>query len=234
VTPAARGAARAAALLAVLLAAARVPVRAESRAEFIARWLRAYRPAAEADAAPAEGSPLGRRLAEAALEQTKGITLYDPSYVSLAYPGGDVPSGRGVCTDVVIRAYRKVGVDLQVSVHEDMKAHFAAYPPIYGRRAPDASIDHRRVPNLMVFFGRRGRVLPITKDAKDYRPGDVVAWDLGGGVTHVGFVARETGAGGRPLIIHNIGEGPKLEDRLFEWRIIGHFRYEPAAARVTR
>jgi uncharacterized protein YijF (DUF1287 family) len=222
-------AALAAALLAVLAGAAA----AESRSEFIAAWLRGYRPG-PVPAARAAESDAGARVAAAALAQTKIPTLYDPSYVKLAYPGGDVPSGRGVCTDVVIRAYRKLGIDLQVGVHEDMKAHFALYPAIYGRRSPDASIDHRRVPNLMVFFGRNGVILPLSKEAKDYAPGDLVAWDLGGGVTHIGVVADAKGAGGRPQIIHNIGEGPKLEDRLFEWRIIGHFRYEPEAARVTR
>ncbi len=139
----------------------------------------------------------------------------------LSYPGGDVPAGTGVCTDVVIRAFRKAGVDLQKAVHEDMAKNFAAYPKKWGRREPDSNIDHRRVPNLMTFFARRGATRPITKDAKDYAPGDLVAWDLGGGVTHIGVVA----GGGQ--IIHNIGRGPQNEDVLFDWTIIGHYRYAP-------
>jgi uncharacterized protein YijF (DUF1287 family) len=206
------------------------PARAETRAGFVARWLKSYRPNAQTSSA-AE-SDFERRLSSAAFAQTERRVVYDPSYVKLAYPGGDVPADRGVCTDVVVRAYRALGVDLQVGVHEDMAAHFAEYPPIYGRRAPDPNIDHRRVPNLMVFFGRRGKTLPITQDAKDYRPGDVVAWDLGGGVTHVGLVVDRKDAGGaRWLIVHNIGLGPKLEDGLFSWKIIGHFRYETPGRR---
>ena len=153
-------------------------------------------------------------------------TVYDPGYVKLKYPGGDVPAGSGVCTDVIVRAYRKAGIDLQVLVHEDMKKDFGVYPKIYGRDKPDANIDHRRVPNLMVFFSRHGAALAILKRAEDYRPGDVVAWDLGGGVTHVGVVVdRKSANGSRFLIVHNIGDGPRLEDVLFDWRVIGHYRY---------
>lgn len=203
-------------------------VYAESpRSRFIAGFLAGYSAGPAGDALdPA----LASALSEAALDQTRVPTVYDPSYVKLSFPRGDVPPGRGVCTDVIVRAYRKTGVDLQVEVHRDMKARFSAYPGIYGRRSPDANIDHRRVPNLMVFFSRQGRLLPITDKAKDYGPGDIVAWDLGGGVTHIGLVVDRRGAGGRPWMVHNIGAGPKLQDVLFDWRIIGHFRYSPVGA----
>ena len=139
-----------------------------------------------------------------------------------------MPAGRGVCTDVLVRAFRAVGADLQKLVHEDMKAAAAAYPKRWGRRAPDANIDHRRVPNLMVFFRRRGRSLPLSSDPRGYQPGDVVAWDLGGGTLHIGLVVEgRSGDGARPLIVHNIGQGPRLEDVLFSWKVIGHYRYLP-------
>jgi uncharacterized protein YijF (DUF1287 family) len=229
-----RGARRGGGALRALLAAAALAVfvsaaRAETRAGFVARWLKAYRPNAASSAA--DETVFERRLSSAALAQTETLVVYDPSYVKLKYPGGDVPADRGVCTDVVIRAYRAIGVDLQVGVHEDMAARFAAYPSIYGRRSPDPNIDHRRVPNLMVFFGRKGKTLPITTDPKDYRAGDVVMWDItGDGLVHTGLVVdRKDPTGARPLIVHNIGQGPKLEDALFSFKIIGHFRYEPAA-----
>ncbi len=178
------------------------------------------------------------RLVAAAIEQTHHAVRYDPAYVKIPYPGGDVPADTGVCADVVIRAYRAVGVDLQKEVHEDMKANFSAYPRKWKWLAfrPDSNIDHRRVPNLMAFFARKGSALAITKRAEDYLPGDLVAWNLGGDVTHIGIVAdRKLGATGRYMLVHNIGEGPKLEDVLFDWIIIGHYRYfgpgKPAAVR---
>lgn len=188
---------------------------------FIKEWLTRY----PANAAAGADADFARKLSDAALAQTKEKIVYDPSYFKIAYPGGDVPAGRGVCTDVVIRAYRALNDDLQVDVHEDMAAHFADYPDLWKRGAPDTNIDHRRVPNLMVFFGRHGAAVPITKNVADYLPGDLVAWDLGGGVTHIGMVVDRRSAGGRPMIVHNIGYGPKLEDTLFDWKIIGHFRY---------
>jgi hypothetical protein len=137
-----------------------------------------------------------------------------------------VPAGTGVCTDEVIRAYRAVGIDLQKEVHEDMAANFSAYPTKWKRQTPDSNIDHRRVPNLMVFFSRKGEVLPITNRAEDYAPGDLVTWELGGGATHIGMVVdRKTLFTRRYMIVHNIGEGPKLEDVLFSWKITGHYRY---------
>lgn len=169
-----------------------------------------------------------QKFVAAAVERTHHIVRYDPKYARLAYPGGDVPPDTGVCTDEVIRAYRAVGVDLQKEVHEDMVRNFSAYPSKqrWGRTSPDANIDHRRVPNLMVFFSRKGEVLPISTRAEDYQPGDLVTWDLGGGVTHIGMMVDQRALlSRRYMIVHNIGRGPKLEDVLFDWKIIGHYRY---------
>jgi hypothetical protein len=167
-----------------------------------------------------------RQFAAAALDRTHHTVRYDPAYVRIPYPGGDVPAETGVCTDEVIRAYRVVGIDLQKEVHEDMAANFSAYPRKWGRSEPDANIDHRRVPNLMLFFSRKGESLPITDRAEDYAPGDLVTWDLGRGLTHIGIVVdRKTVFTRRYMIVHNIGAGPKMEDVLFEWKIIGHYRY---------
>ncbi len=164
-------------------------------------------------------------LESAALSLTAEKVIYDPSYFSIPYPNGDIPKGKGVCTDVVIRAYRKIGIDLQKDVHEDMKAHFNAYPNIWGLKATDTNIDHRRVPNLMTYFKRQGAEQPITQNAKDYLPGDVVCWNLGGAVTHIGIVANKTSRDAkRYLIVHNIGNGQVLEDCLFNFKIIGHYR----------
>jgi uncharacterized protein len=169
-----------------------------------------------------------KRFVAAAIERTHHTVRYDPAYVKIPYPGGDVPAGTGVCTDEVIRAFRAVGVDLQKEVHEDMQQNFSAYQ--HQRRwllwSTDTNIDHRRVPNLMVFFSRKGETLPITSRAGDYSPGDLVTWDLGGNVPHIGIVVdRKSGATGRYLIVHNIGQGPKMEDVLFDWKITGHYRY---------
>ncbi|MHC1777912.1 MAG: DUF1287 domain-containing protein [Lentimicrobium sp.] len=167
------------------------------------------------------------RLSDAALELTKQTVIYDPSYYTISYPNGDIPSGRGVCSDVVIRAYRKLGIDLQKEVHEDMKANFRLYPDNWGLSKPDKNIDHRRVPNLMTFFERHGLTKPITKNSGDYLPGDIVCWDLGGGVTHIGIVVgKKSSDHKRNLIVHNIGGGQVLADCLFEYKIIGHYIYE--------
>lgn len=164
------------------------------------------------------------KLAAAAIERTHHHVRYVSDYVPIPYPGGDVPSDTGVCTDEVIRSYRAVGIDLQKEVHEDMMEDFDAYP--HGRQPrPDKNIDHRRVPNLMVFFSRKGEKLATSNRATDYSPGDVVAWDLGGGITHIGIVVDKQGTSGRYLVVHNIGRGPQLEDVLFEWKVIGHYRY---------
>lgn len=167
------------------------------------------------------------RLSEAALELTKQDVSYDPAYYSISYPNGDIPTDKGVCTDVIIRAYRKLGIDLQKEVHEDMVSHFEDYPSIWGLTKPDKNIDHRRVPNLMVFFSRFGLAKTLSNDPKDYKPGDIVCWDLGGGTTHIGIVVnRKSEDGERKLILHNIGKGQVLADCLFEYTIIGHYYYE--------
>lgn len=160
------------------------------------------------------------KLIAAALEQVNVTTQYDPAYVKLAYPNGDVPIKTGVCADVIVRAFRQVGLDLQKELHEDMKRSFAQYPKKWGAKAPDTNIDHRRVPNLMTWFARQSKALPF----KDYQPGDVVAWDLGGGLTHIGLVSKVK-ADQQYKIVHNIGAGTQLEDRLLEWKVIGHYRY---------
>ena len=164
----------------------------------------------------------------AAIERTTHSVKYVSAYVHLDYPGGDVPSDTGVCSDEIIRAYRAVGVDLQKEVHEDMVKNWEDYPPKakWRQAHPDSSIDHRRVPNLMVFFSRKGETLPISLRAEDYSPGDIVTWDLGGDVPHIGIVVNVKSAdSGRWLIVHNIGQGPKMEDVLFGWKITGHYRY---------
>jgi len=168
------------------------------------------------------------KLSAAAIERTHHIVRYDPKYVRIPYPGGDVPAGTGVCSDEVIRAYRALGIDLQKEVHEDIAVNFSAYPN--QRRwmlaRPDSNIDHRRVPNLMVFFSRKGTPLPNSTHAEDYGPGELVAWDLGGGVPHIGIVVdRKSAQSGRYMVVHNIGAGPKMEDVLFSWKITGHYRY---------
>jgi uncharacterized protein YijF (DUF1287 family) len=172
-------------------------------------------------------SPQIRKVLESAAEQTRVTKSYDPSYVVLGYPNGDVPVETGVCTDVIIRSFRKAGVDLQKEVHEDMQGNFAVYPKKWGLRAPDTNIDHRRVPNLQTFFTRQGKSLPVTHKGENYQPGDVVSWDLDGkGLTHIGVVSSVWNEStGRYSIIHNIGSGAKTEDCLFNWKITGHYRY---------
>jgi uncharacterized protein len=169
-----------------------------------------------------------KKLVAAAVERTQHAVRYEPAYVEIPYPGGDVPADTGVCTDEVIRAYRGLGVDLQKEVHEDMKKDFSGYPRIGAQpaRRPDANIDHRRVPNLMAFFSRKGESLSLSSRAEDYTPGDLVTWDLGGGVPHVGVVVdQKSSPDGRYMIVHNIGQGPRMEDVLFRWKITGHYRY---------
>jgi uncharacterized protein len=169
------------------------------------------------------------RLSGAACELINKQVVYDPAYLQIGYPNGDVPSDRGVCTDVIVRAYRKLGIDLQKEVHEDMRDHFNLYPKNWGLSKPDKNIDHRRVPNLMVFFTRFGEAKPLSNRASDYLPGDVVCWNLGGGTIHIGIVVnRRSSDGLRPLIVHNIGAGQVLEDCLFDYSIKGHYRYQKA------
>lgn len=174
-------------------------------------------------------SEISKILADSAYTLTNDEVVYDPSYFSIDYPNGDVPAGKGVCTDVVIRAYRKIGVDLQRLVHEDMRKNFSAYPQNWGLSTTDRNIDHRRVPNLMKFFERQGASLDISENAQDFQPGDVVSWSLGNGLTHIGIVAKAKSSDGkRHLIIHNIGAGQVAEDVLFDFKIIGHYRYLPS------
>jgi uncharacterized protein YijF (DUF1287 family) len=180
---------------------------------------------AEADRPPAA------RLSAAALARTEVRVTYDPAYVRLGYPGGDVAVDRGVCADVVIRVFRAaLGVDLQQRVHEDMVANFEAYPRHWGLSRPDRNIDHRRVPNLETFLRRQGAAIAVTDDPADYRPGDVVAWNLKGTrgfLPHIGIVTDRPAPSGRPQVVHNIGAGPRLEDVLFSWPITGHYRWLP-------
>lgn len=165
-------------------------------------------------------------LSDAAIELTKQQVTYDPSYFSINYPNGDIPSDKGVCTDVIIRAYRKLGIDLQKEVHKDMKVNFTSYPKIWGLKSTDKNIDHRRVPNLMKFFERKGTKLTKTTNPSDYKPGDIVCWNLSGGTSHIGIVVNKKSRNGeRNLIVHNIGAGQVLEDCLFKFKIIGHYRY---------
>jgi len=174
-----------------------------------------------------DGEPQGfvKRLTAAALERTRHDVRYDGAYRSIPYPGGDVPAGVGVCTDVLVRSYRALGIDLQREVHEDMAASFSVYPRRWGLSAPDPNIDHRRVPNLEVFFARHGERLPVTDDPADYVPGDLVSWTVGP-LPHIGIVVPIRSSDGKRFkIVHNIGRGPELEDMLFDYPVVGHFRY---------
>lgn len=172
-------------------------------------------------------SPEIKKLLESANEQMKTTRNYTQQYYVIPYPNGDVPLETGACTDVIVRAFRNAGIDLQKEVHEDMKANFALYPTKWGMEKPDPNIDHRRVLNLQTFFTRREKSLPITNKAKDYKPGDIVSWDLDGkGMTHIGIVSNQWNENTKRFsIIHNIGGGTNQEDRLFDWKITGHFRY---------
>ena len=176
------------------------------------------------------------KLVAAAIERAKHKVIYDGRYIQLDYPNGDVPKGIGVCTDVIIRSYRALGIDLQKEVHEDMEKHFDLYPKIWGLKTPDTNIDHRRVPNLQTFFSRHGRSLPISKIINNYKPGDIVTWNIANfwhkffkgknNVPHIGIVINEKSKNGIPMIIHNEGYGVKKEDMLFKYKITGHYRYK--------
>jgi uncharacterized protein len=176
---------------------------------------------------PGQTTDFAVKLTNAALDRTKQSVRYDPAYVKLSYPGGDVPADTGVCTDEVIRAYRALGFDLQKLVHEDMKANFSVYPKKWGLSKPDTNIDHRRVPNLQTFFKRQGATLPITDKAEDYRPGDVITCTVPPNLPHIALVVPAPDGSRRPWIVHNIGRGPQLEDRLFEFPLTGHYRWHP-------
>lgn len=175
----------------------------------------------------ASASKFAKTLSDAAMERTQRRVVYDPQYVSMSYPGGDVPDNRGVCSDVIIRVYRKAGVDLQKEVHEDMSANFSKYPKLWGLTRPDKNIDHRRVQNLQCYFKRHDAERPSSKVASEYEPGDVVAWRLKSGL-HIGLVVEKMNPQKtRHMVVHNYGRGPELGDYLFRQPIVGHYRYLP-------
>jgi uncharacterized protein len=197
---------------------------AVSRNRFVKEWIGRYAPRAASEPTEKEMQHL-YRLAQAAVACTKQRVVYDSRFFKIPYPNGDVPRDRGVCTDLVIRAYRLIGIDLQERVHRDMQTRFEEYPRIWHMRRPDPNIDHRRVPNLMVFFQKHGVALPLSHDPQDYLPGEVVCWVLSRGSTHIGIVSSLRAESGRYFIAHNIGQGQVLEDMLFDFKIIAHFRY---------
>ncbi len=170
--------------------------------------------------------PFLKKLADSASTLSEYHVQYDLTYYKIPYPMGDVPPNKGVCTDVIIRAYRKLGIDLQQEVHEDMRRNFHLYPKYWGLKTTDRNIDHRRVPNLMYFFSRKGMVLPVSRNGADYHAGDIVCWQLPRGLKHIGMVVHQKSKDQqRPLVIHNIGDGQVIEDVLFAFPVIGHYRY---------
>ncbi len=173
--------------------------------------------------------PFTSKLSDAAIAIINPNIIYDPSYFAIKYPNGDVPKNKGVCTDVVIRSYRKLGIDLQKEVHEEMKSHFSQYPNLkkWGMTKTDSNIDHRRVPNLEIFFERKGTKLVVSKNAKDYKTGEIVTWLINNKLPHIGIITnRKSVDGKRNLIVHNVGNGQVLEDCLFSYTIVGHYKYE--------
>lgn len=184
-------------------------------------------PALAAGSAETAASAHALKLVRAARAQIGVTTRYDGAYRRIRYPMGDVPVQAGVCTDVVVRAWRAQGVDLQQLVHEDMRRAWHAYPKLWGLKRPDTNIDHRRVPNLAVFFRRRGQSLPASRQPGDYRPGDMVTWMLPGNLPHIGIISDRKSASGTPLVIHNVGAGTQEEDALLRWPVTGHYRYRP-------
>jgi uncharacterized protein YijF (DUF1287 family) len=180
----------------------------------------------EVHALAPNSSPALKAIIDGAVDQVGKTTSYDPSYQKLDYPNGDVPIETGVCSDVIIRAFRKANVDLQKDVHEDMQANFSAYPTRWGLKGPDSNIDHRRVPNLETYFARKGKSQGIANRSDDFQPGDLVTWDMGTGQDHIGMVVNVWFKPSQHyLIVHNIGAGTRMEDVLFAWKITGHYRY---------
>lgn len=168
------------------------------------------------------------RLSQVAISIIDPTIDYDSAYFSIQYPNGDVPAKKGVCTDVVIRSYRKLGIDLQKEVHEDMVENFDAYPNLknWGMTKTDTNIDHRRVPNLEIFFERKGTKLPVTQNSNDYKTGEIVTWMINDKLPHIGIItSKKSKDGKRNLIVHNVGNGQVLQDCLFEYKIVGHFKY---------
>ncbi|MBU2892453.1 DUF1287 domain-containing protein [Colwellia sp. D2M02] len=195
---------------------------------FVTLWVLAL-------ALPAQADNFTKDITSSLLERTTHQVTYDGTYLAIPYPNGDVPSNIGVCTDVIIRAYRSLGSDLQQLVHEDMRDNFNVYPSkrIWGLKYPDKNIDHRRVPNLQTFFKRKGKTLPISQNSADYTAGDIVTWQLPGNLPHIGMVIAQVDTiTGNPMIVHNIGQGPKINDMLFEYKITGHYRFEPQKYRT--
>jgi uncharacterized protein YijF (DUF1287 family) len=195
----------------------------------IARAVKPLRPPeqqTETRSLPANSSPNLKLVIDGAVDQVGKTTSYDASYQKIDYPNGDVPIETGVCSDVIVRAFRKGGIDLQKDLHEDMKDNFSVYPTRWGLKGTDANIDHRRVPNLQTYFNRKGKSLSTGGSSETFLPGDIVTWDLGGGVDHVGLVVNVwSKPSQRYLIVHNIGAGTRMEDNLFAWKITGHYRY---------
>lgn len=209
------------AIMAVLVA-----VSCQQQSARIRPQLRPPEQETEVRALAPNSSPALKTVIDAAIDQIGKTTSYDPSYQKLDYPNGDVPIETGVCSDVIIRAFRKANVDLQKDVHEDMQANFSAYPTRWGLKSPDANIDHRRVPNLETYFARKGKSQAITNRVDDFHPGDLVTWDMGTGQDHIGMVSNVWyKPSQRYLIVHNIGAGTRMEDVMFAWKITGHYRY---------
>jgi len=177
-------------------------------------------------AAP-EVKTFAEKLSDSAKERTNHVVIYNGAYRKISYPNGDVPNMYGVCTDVIIRSYRKLGIDLQKNVHQDMQASFEHYPNFWSLKKPDANIDHRRVPNLQAYFTRHGTSFKVSTNPADYKTGDIVTWMLSGKLPHIGIVVDSRSSDGkRPMIVHNIGWGPKMDDMLFDYPITGHYRYQ--------
>ena len=166
------------------------------------------------------------KLSNAAISIIDETVQYDPSYIGIKYPNGDVPAKTGVCSDVVIRAYRKLGIDLQKEVHEDMKANFSKYPTKWGLKKTDTNIDHRRVPNLEVFFERKGKKLEVSNNPNNYKTGEIVTWMINGKLPHIGIITHKKSIDGNPIIVHNVGGGQVAEDCLFSWEIVGHYLFK--------
>ncbi len=176
--------------------------------------------------APKDSLTFALKLSQAALSLTEALVTYDGTYFTIPYPNGDVPADKGVCTDVIIRAYRKLGIDLQQRVHDDMAANFALYPQKWGLKKTDTNIDHRRVPNLMTFFSRHGEVKKLSQNPQDFQPGDIVTWNLTGNLTHIGLIVNFLSEDKkRYLVVHNIGNGQELADCLFQYEMTGHYVY---------
>lgn len=177
---------------------------------------------------------LGDRLAAVAISHSYENVTYDSSYYAIEFPGGDVPANKGKAEDVIIRCYRRLGIDLQKEVNEDMSANFGLYPTLFNATAPDPNIDHRRVQNLHRFFSRHGESLSNSRNSSHYEAGDIVIWSLSSGKIHIGVVVPSpNGKNTEPWIVHNNGEGVKWESGLFDYTIVGHFRYAPKSAETA-